>query len=60
MIRDIREGLNLTQKEFSIKLGITTRTLRDLEMEKKCPNPTLSKLLRIALYFPEVFLCPDL
>jgi DNA-binding transcriptional regulator YiaG len=60
MIRDIRDDLKITQKEFAFKLGITTRSLRDLEMEKKYPNPTLSKLLRVAIHYPEVFLSPDL
>ncbi|MEQ8953537.1 MAG: helix-turn-helix domain-containing protein [Gammaproteobacteria bacterium] len=51
----IREKLKLSQSAFASLLGVSTRTLQDLEQGRRSPQGPAVALLRIAEQHPEVF-----
>lgn len=54
--KEIRKRLDLTQREFAIRLRVSLRTLQDWEQGRRHPSGPALTLLRIADQEPEVFL----
>ena len=50
----IREGMNLTQKEFASRFQLSLRTLQDWETGRLEPDPAAKALLRIIVHSPEL------
>lgn len=55
-IKKIRDGYNLTQKEFAALLGISTSTLRNWEQGRRTPEGPAMALLRVAQKHPQAVL----
>lgn len=55
-IKKIRDGYNLTQKEFAALLGISTSTLRNWEQGRRTPEGPAMALLRVAQKHPHAVL----
>jgi putative transcriptional regulator len=55
-IKHIREGYNLTQKQFAAMLGISVRTLRNWEQGRRVPEGPAMVLLQVAAKHPEAVL----
>ena len=50
----VREGMNLTQKEFASCFQLSLRTLQDWETGRLEPDPAAKALLRIIVHSPEL------
>ena len=55
-IKNIRDGYQLTQKEFAALLGISTATLRNWEQGRRTPEGPAMALLRVAQKHPKAVL----
>ena len=53
-IRKAREGLDLSQSQFSTLLGVSVRTLQEWEQGRRQPNKSAQSLLTIAARRPDV------
>lgn len=52
--KGIREGMNLTQKEFASRFQLSLRTLQDWETGRLEPDPAAKALLRLIVHSPEL------
>ena len=52
----IREGFNLTQRQFAAMLGISVRTLQNWEQGRRVPEGPARVLLQVAAKHPEAVL----
>ena len=52
--KTIREGMNLTQKEFASRFQLSLRTLQDWETGRLELDPAAKALLRIIVHSPEL------
>ena len=55
-IRQIREGVGVSQANFARMLGISLRTLQDWEQGRRQPNQAAQSLLAVAAKRPDVML----
>jgi putative transcriptional regulator len=55
-IKKIRDGYQLTQREFAALLGISTGTLRNWEQGRRKPEGPAMALLRVAQKHPQAVL----
>jgi putative transcriptional regulator len=53
--REIRQRLNLSQREFAGLMGVSARTIQDWEQGRRNPRGPAVELLRIAEQHPEIF-----
>ena len=57
IFRKARKGLNMTQKELAIKIGVSTNTISDWELGKDFPAPyALEKLSKLTGIPEETFI----
>ncbi len=54
-VKEIREGLDLSQSVFASLMGVSIRTLQEWEQGRRKPSGSACSLLRIAQQHPEVF-----
>ena len=54
--RRIRKRLGLTQVEFSLRIGVSTDTIRNWEQGKRCPTGAARSLLKVLDKAPEASL----
>ena len=52
-IRRIRDGLNKSQSEFAMMIGVSVATLRNWEQGRRVPEGPAQALLRVAAFNPE-------
>ncbi|MBM3216023.1 helix-turn-helix domain-containing protein [Candidatus Poribacteria bacterium] len=52
-VRDIREGLGLSQSEFAEEFGIPVGVIRDWEQRRSFPNQAARSYLRVIARMPE-------
>lgn len=55
-VKEIREGMNLSQSAFAGVLGVSVRTLQEWEQGRRKPSGSAASLLRIAQRHPEALL----
>ncbi len=55
-IKKIRDGYNLTQREFASLLGISVSTLRNWEQGRRTPEGPAMALLKVAQKHPQAVL----
>ncbi|MBN2148153.1 MAG: helix-turn-helix domain-containing protein [Anaerolineales bacterium] len=55
-IKEIRNGFGLTQEQFAALLGISVRTLRNWEQNRRVPEGPARVLLQVAAKHPEAVL----
>lgn len=55
-VKQIRQGYNLTQREFAAMLGVSIRTLQNWEQGRRYPHGTARVLLNVAEQYPEAVL----
>jgi putative transcriptional regulator len=55
-IKQIREGVGVSQANFARMLGISLRTLQDWEQGRRRPNQAAQSLLAVAAKRPDVML----
>ena len=55
-IKKIRDGYNLTQREFAALLGISVATLRNWEQGRRTPEGPAMALLKVAQKHPQAVL----
>ena len=53
-IRQIRDGVGVSQANFARMLGISLRTLQDWEQGRRRPNQAAQSLLAVAARRPDV------
>ena len=53
-IKQIREGVGVSQANFARMLGISLRTLQDWEQGRRRPNQAAQSLLAVAAKRPDV------
>ena len=53
-IRDLRESISLTRKEFSEHIGIPVRTLEDWEAGRRTPPEYVPRLIAYQLKYEEL------
>lgn len=54
IIRDLREGIGLSRKEFSNHIGIPIRTLEDWEAGRRTPPEYIPRLIAYQLKYEEL------
>lgn len=54
-IRELRESIGLTRKEFSEHIGIPVRTLEDWEAGRRTPPEYIPRLISYQLEYEELF-----
>jgi len=54
IIKDLRESIGLTRKEFSEHVGIPVRTLEDWEAGRRTPPGYIPKLIAYQLKYEEL------
>lgn len=54
IIRELRECINLTRKEFSEHVGIPVRTLEDWESGRRTPPEYIPRLIAYQLKYEEL------
>ena len=54
-IRELRESIGLTRKEFSEHIGIPVRTLEDWEAGRRTPPEYIPRLISYQLKYEELF-----
>ena len=54
IIRELRESIGLTRKEFSEHIGIPVRTLEDWEAGRRTPPEYIPKLISYQLKYEEL------
>jgi len=55
-VREIRQRLGLSQRQFAVLLGISVRTLQNWEQGRRRPRGAAWMLLQIAARHPDVVL----
>lgn len=55
-VKQIREGLGLSQREFALLLGVSVATVQNWEQSRRQPRGAARLLLLIAQRHPEVLL----
>ena len=55
-IKMVREKLQVTQKEFAILIGVSTRTLQNWEQGRRKPEGPANALLKVATKNPKAVL----
>ena len=55
-VKQIREGLGLSQREFAMLLGVSVATVQNWEQSRRQPRGAARLLLLIAQRHPEVLL----
>ena len=55
IIRELREGIGLSRKEFSVHVGIPVRTLEDWEAGRRTPPEYIPRLIAYQLKYEELF-----
>ena len=55
-IKMVREKLQVTQKEFAMLIGVSTRTLQNWEQERRKPAGPANALLKVATKNPKAVL----
>ena len=53
-IKELRESVNMTRKEFSEHTGIPVRTLEDWEAARRTPPEYIPRLISYQLKFEEL------
>lgn len=53
-IRELRESINMTRKEFSEHTGIPVRTIEDWEASRRTPPEYIPRLIAYQLKFEEL------
>ena len=53
-IKELRESVNMTRKEFSEHTGIPVRTLEDWEAARRTPPEYIPRLIAYQLKFEEL------
>ena len=53
-IRELRESINMSRKEFSIHTGIPVRTLEDWEAGRRTPPEYVPRLIAYQLKYEEL------
>ena len=53
-IRELRESIGLTRKEFSAHVGIPVRTLEDWEAGRRTPPEYIPRLIEYQLKYEEL------
>jgi len=53
-IKELRESVNMTRKEFSEHTGIPVRTLEDWEASRRTPPEYIPKLIAYQLKYEEL------
>lgn len=51
-VREIRDGLELTQEDFALMIGVSVATLRNWEQGRRVPDGPAQALLRVAAANP--------
>ena len=54
MIRDLRESINMSRREFSLHTGIPVRTLEDWEAGRRTPPEYVPRLIAYQLKYEEL------
>lgn len=54
IIKELRESVNMTRKEFSIHTGIPVRTLEDWEAARRTPPEYIPRLIAYQLKYEEL------
>ena len=54
IIRELREGIGLSRKEFSVHVGIPVRTLEDWEAGRRTPPEYIPRLIAYQLKYEEL------
>ncbi len=55
-IKMVRENLQVTQKEFAMLIGVSTRTLQNWEQGRRKPEGPANALLKVAIKNPKAVL----
>lgn len=53
-IKELRESVNMTRREFSEHIGIPVRTLEDWEAARRTPSEYIPKLIAYQLKYEEL------
>lgn len=53
-IRELRESINMSRKEFSKHTGIPVRTLEDWEAARRTPSEYIPRLIEYQLKYEEL------
>lgn len=53
-IKELRESVNMTRREFSEYIGIPVRTLEDWEAARRTPSEYIPKLIAYQLKYEEL------
>lgn len=53
-VRQIREGLGLSQSQFSTRFGLSARTVQDWEQKRRAPDQIAAVLLKVIEAKPAV------
>ena len=53
-IKELRESVNMTRREFSENIGIPVRTLEDWEAARRTPSEYIPKLIAYQLKYEEL------
>ena len=53
-IKELRESVNMTRREFSEQIGIPVRTLEDWEAARRTPSEYIPKLIAYQLKYEEL------
>lgn len=53
-IKELRESVNMTRREFSEHIGIPVRTLEDWEAARRTPPEYIPKLIAYQLKYEEL------
>ena len=54
MIRELRESINMSRREFSLHTGIPVRTLEDWEAGRRTPPEYVPRLIAYQLKYEEL------
>lgn len=54
MVRELRESINMSRKEFSLHTGIPIRTLEDWEAGRRTPPDYVPRLIAYQLKYEEL------
>jgi putative transcriptional regulator len=52
-VRAVRDGLDATQEEFALMIGVSVATLRNWEQGRRAPDGPARALLRVAAVNPK-------
>lgn len=52
-VREVREGLGLTQEQFALRFGLELEAVRNWEHKRRVPDTAARSLLKVIARFPE-------